>query len=414
MSLIVTKFGGTSLCDLERVQAAARIVVACHQKGHEVIVVVSAMAGETDKLEDLGYSISTRPDPREMDVLLASGEQVSIALIAMAIQDLGIPAMSYLGNQVPVYTTECHQRARITEVGCNELRRSIDQGAIPVIAGFQGVAPSGEITTIGRGGSDTTAVAVAVAMEASECRIYTDVDGVYTADPRIVEQARRMDRVTFEEMLELAALGAKVLHLRSVEYARRYSIPLKVFSSFIDGPGTLIVEEGESMDQPEVSAITFDKNEAKVTIARVPDIPGIAYQLLGPVGDANISVDMIVQNVSRDHRTDLTFTVPRSDFEQSLEILRDRVIRLRREAEDPTLYDMEVIGDDTIAKVTAVGLGIRSHAGIATKMFETLAQYGINIQMISTSEIKISVVIHEDFCELAVRMLHSAFNLGTD
>ncbi|MCY3542239.1 MAG: aspartate kinase [Gammaproteobacteria bacterium] len=414
MSLIVTKFGGTSLCDLERVQAAARKVVDCRHEGHEVIVVVSAMAGETDKLEDLGYSISTRPNPREMDVLLASGEQVSIALIAMAIQDLGVPAMSYLGNQVPVYTNECHQRARITEVGCKELRRSIEQGAIPVVAGFQGIAPTGEITTIGRGGSDTTAVAIAVAMEASECRIYTDVDGVYTADPRIVEQARRMDSVTFEEMLELAALGAKVLHLRSVEYARRYSIPLKVFSSFIDGPGTLIVEEGESMEQPEVSAITFDKNEAKVTITHVPDIPGIAYQLLGPVGDANISVDMIVQNVSRNQRTDLTFTVPRSNFEQSLEILRDQVIRLRSEAEDPTLYDMEVVGDDAIAKVTAVGLGIRSHAGIATKMFETLAQYGINIQMISTSEIKISVVIHEDFCELAVRMLHSAFDLGTD
>lgn len=414
MSLIVTKFGGTSLCDLERVQAAARKVVACRLEGHEVIVVVSAMAGETDKLEDLGYSISTRPDPREMDVLLASGEQVSIALIAMAIQDLGVPAVSYLGNQVPVHTTECHQRARITEVGCKELRRSIDQGAIPVIAGFQGVAPSGEITTIGRGGSDTTAVAVAVALDASECRIYTDVDGVYTADPRIVEQARRMDRVTFEEMLELAALGAKVLHLRSVEYARRYSIPLKVFSSFIDGPGTLIVEEGESMDQLEVSAITFDKNEAKVTITNVPDTPGIAYQLLGPVGDANISVDMIVQNVSRDQRTDLTFTVQRSDFEQSLEILRDRVSSLRCEADDSPLYEMEVVGDDSIAKVTAVGLGMRSHAGVATKMFETLAQYGINIQMISTSEIKISVVIHEDFCELAVRMLHTAFDLGTD
>ena len=414
MSLIVTKFGGTSLCDLERVQAAARKVVACRQEGHEVIVVVSAMAGETDKLEDLGYSISNRPDPREMDVLLASGEQVSVALIAMAIQDLGEPAMSYLGNQVPVYTNGCHQRARITDVGCEELRRSINQGAIPVVAGFQGVAPTGEITTIGRGGSDTTAVAIAVAMEALECRIYTDVDGVYTADPRIVEQARRMDRVTFEEMLELAALGAKVLHLRSVEYARRYSIPLKVFSSFIDGPGTLIVEEGESMEQPEVSAITFDKNEAKVTITNVPDIPGIAYRLLGPVGDANISVDMIVQNVSRDERTDLTFTVPRNDFEQSLEILRDQVIHLRREAEVSNLCEMEVIGDDAIAKVTAVGLGVRSHAGIATKMFETLAQYGINIQMISTSEIKISVVIHEDFCELAVRMLHSAFDLGTD
>lgn len=414
MSVIVTKFGGTSLCDLERVQAAARKVVACRREGHDVIVVVSAMAGETDKLEDLGYSISARPDPREMDVLLASGEQVSSALIALAIQDLGVPAVSYLGNQVPVYTTECHQTARITEVGRNELQRSIEQGEIPVVAGFQGVAPSGEITTIGRGGSDTTAVAVAVAMEAIECRIYTDVDGVYTADPRIVEQARRMARVTFEEMLELAALGAKVLHLRSVEYARKYSIPLKVFSSFEEGPGTLIVEEGESMEQPEVSAITFDKNEAKVTITNVPDVPGIAYQLLGPVGDANISVDIIVQNASRDQRTDLTFTVQRTDFDQSLEILRDRVLILRREADDPSLYDMEVVGDDSIAKVTAVGLGMRSHAGVATKMFETLAQYGINIQMISTSEIKISVVIHEDFCELAVRMLHSAFDLGTD
>ena len=414
MSLIVTKFGGTSLCDLERVQAAGRKVVACRKEGHAVIVVVSAMAGETDKLEDLGYSISSRPDPREMDVLLASGEQVSSALIAMAIQDLGVRAVSYLANQVPVFTNDCHQRARITEVGCKELQLSIDRGEIPVVAGFQGIAPTGEITTIGRGGSDTTAVAVAVAMGAIECRIYTDVDGVYTADPRIVEQARRMDRVTFEEMLELAALGAEVLHLRSVEYARRYSIPLKVFSSFEDGPGTLIVEEGESMEQPEVSAITFDKNEAKLTITNVPDIPGIAYQLLGPVGDANISVDMIVQNASRDERTDLTFTVQRSDFEQSLEILRDRVHSLRCDAEDPSLYEMEVVGDDSIAKVTAVGLGMRSHAGVATKMFETLAQYGINIQMISTSEIKISVVIHEDFCELAVRTLHSAFDLGTD
>ena len=414
MSVIVAKFGGTSLCDLERVQAAARKVVDCRREGHDVIVVVSAMAGETDKLEDLGYSISARPDPREMDVLLASGEQVSSALIAMAIQDLGIPAVSYLGNQVPVYTNECHQTARITEVGCIELQRSIEQGEIPVVAGFQGVAPSGEITTIGRGGSDTTAVAVAVAMKAIECRIYTDVDGVYTADPRIVEQARRMARVTFEEMLELAALGAKVLHLRSVEYARKYSIPLKVFSSFEEGPGTLIVEEGESMEQPEVSAITYDKSEAKVTITNVPDVPGIAYQLLGPVGDANISVDMIVQNSSRDHRTDLTFTVQRTDFGRSLTILRGSVKRLRQEAEDSSEYRMDVVGDDTIAKVTAVGLGMRSHAGVATKMFETLAQYGINIQMISTSEIKISVVIHEDFCELAVRMLHSAFNLGSD
>ena len=414
MSVIVAKFGGTSLCDLERVQAAARKVVACRREGHDVIVVVSAMAGETDKLEDLGYSISARPDPREMDVLLASGEQVSSALIAMAIQDLGFPAVSYLGNQVPVYTNECHQTARITEVGCIELQRSIEQGEIPVVAGFQGVAPSGEITTIGRGGSDTTAVAVAVAMKAIECRIYTDVDGVYTADPRIVEQAHRMARVTFEEMLELAALGAKVLHLRSVEYARKYSIPLKVFSSFEDGPGTLIVEEGESMEQPEVSAITFDKNEAKVTITNVPDVPGIAYQLLGPVGDANISVDMIVQNASRDQRTDLTFTVQRSDFERSIKILRGSVKQLSQETDDSSKYHMDVVGDDTIAKVTAVGLGMRSHAGVATKMFETLAQYGINIQMISTSEIKISVVIHEDFCELAVRMLHSAFNLGTD
>lgn len=414
MSLIVTKFGGTSLCDLERVQAAARKVVDCRQEGHDVIVVLSAMAGETDKLEDLGYSISAHPDPREMDVLLASGEQVSIALIAMAIQDLGVPAVSFLGNQVPVRTNDSHQRARITEVGCKELKRSLKHGKVPVVAGFQGIAPSGEITTIGRGGSDTTAVAVSVAMGADECRIYTDVDGVYTADPRIVEQARRMDRVTFEEMLELAALGARVLHLRSVEYARKYSIPLKVLSSFEDGPGTLIVEEGDSMEQPEVSAITFDKNEAKVTITNVPDVPGIAYQLLGPVGDANISVDMIVQNASRDQRTDLTFTVQQSDFERSVEILRASVKRLRLEADDPWEHEMEVVGDDLIAKVTAVGLGVRSHAGVATKMFETLAQYGINIQMISTSEIKISVVIHEDFCELAARVLHSAFELGAD
>lgn len=413
MSLVVAKFGGTSVADLARVEAVAGHVAACRSEGNKVVVVVSAMADETDRLVALGKGVSDRSDPREMDVLLSSGEQVSIALVAMALQELGLAARSFLASQIKLHTTGPHTKAKISRVEVAHLQACVDSDVIPVVAGFQGVGNDGDITTIGRGGSDTTAVAIAAALNADECRIYTDVDGVYTADPRIVEQARRLDRVICEEMLEMAALGAKVLHTRCVEYAHRYSVPLRVMSSFNSGSGTLIgeEEEGDEMERPVVSAVTHDRNEAKVTVLRVPDEPGLAYKLLGPIGDAGISVDMIVQNVGAGDLTDMTFTVKREDYQQSMEILRESIDELSGDLSAEQIEHMRVVGDDSIAKVTVVGVGMRSHAGVATTMFETLARYSINIQMISTSEIKISVVIHEDFCELAVRALHSAFEL---
>ena len=413
MSLVVAKFGGSSVADLERIRAVAQHVEACKDEGHDVVVVVSAMAGDTDRLVELGSSVVQQPDPREMDVLLASGEQVSIALLAMAIQERGFKARSFLANQIKMRTNGNHMKAKIQSVEVKGLKENIASGVIPVIAGFQGIGADGDVTTIGRGGSDTTAVAVAAALKADECRIYTDVEGVYTADPRIVEHAQKLDQVVCEEMLEMAALGAKVLHTRCVEYAHRYSVPLRVLSSFVPGTGTLICEEGEQddMERPDVSAVTHDRNEAKLTVTRVPDKPGLAYKLLGPIGEAGISVDMIVQNVGAESLTDMTFTVKREDYQQSQKILRESIDELANELSEEQVRRMEVDGDDSIAKVTVVGVGMRSHAGVATTMFETLAQYGINIQMISTSEIKISVIIHEDFCELAVRALHSAFNL---
>lgn len=413
MSLVVAKFGGTSLADLERIRIVAGHIASCRDEGHDVVVVVSAMAGDTDRLIDLGTSVVKRPDPREMDVLLAAGEQVSVALVAMAVQERGIKARSFLASQIKMRTNGKHMKARIQSVEVKGLQEDIAAGVIPVIAGFQGIGSDGDLTTIGRGGSDTTAVAVAAALEADECRIYTDVEGVHTADPRIVEHAQKLDRVVCEEMLEMAALGAKVLHTRCVEYAHRYSVPLRVLSSFQQGTGTLICEEGEDddMERPVVSAVTHDRNEAKLTVTRVPDKPGLAYRLLGPIGEAGISVDMIVQNVGVGSLTDMTFTVKREDYQQSLEILRASISELSDELSEDQVKQMKVVGDDSIAKVTVVGVGMRSHAGVATTMFETLAQYGINIQMISTSEIKISVIIHEDFCELAVRALHSAFKL---
>ena len=413
MSLVVAKFGGTSVADLERIRAVARHVEACKDEGHDVVVVVSAMAGDTDRLVELGSSVVEQPDPREMDVLLASGEQVSIALLAMAIQERGFKARSFLANQIQMRTVGKHMKAKIQSVEVEGLLQNIASGVIPVIAGFQGIGGDGDVTTIGRGGSDTTAVAVAAALKADECRIYTDVEGVYTADPRIVEHAQKLDTVVCEEMLEMAALGAKVLHTRCVEYAHRYSVPLRVLSSFVPGTGTLICEEREQddMERPDVSAVTHDRNEAKLTVTRVPDKPGLAYKLLGPIGEAGISVDMIVQNVGDESLTDMTFTVKREDYLLSQKILRESINELSNELSKEQVQRMDVNGDDSIAKVTVVGVGMRSHAGVATTMFETLAQYGINIQMISTSEIKISVIIHEDFCELAVRALHSAFNL---
>lgn len=413
MSLVVAKFGGTSVADLERIRVVAGHVESCKEEGHDVVVVVSAMAGDTDRLVEMGSTVVQQPDPREMDVLMASGEQVSVALLAMAIQERGLKARSLLANQIRMRTEGSHMKAKIQSVEVKRLQENVAAGVIPVIAGFQGIGVDGDITTIGRGGSDTTAVAVAAALDADECRIYTDVEGVYTADPRIVEHAQKLDRVVCEEMLEMAALGAKVLHTRCVEYAHRYSVSLRVLSSFVPGTGTLICEEGEKdeMERPDVSAVTHDRNEAKLTVTRVPDKPGLAYKLLGPIGEAGISVDMIVQNVGEESLTDMTFTVKREDYQQSQEILRESIAELSNELSEDQVQLMNVVGDDSIAKVTVVGVGMRSHAGVATTMFETLAQYGINIQMISTSEIKISVIIHEDFCELAVRALHSAFKL---
>ena len=403
MTLIVQKYGGTSVGSIDKIRAVAKRVGDARDAGHEVIVVLSAMAGETDRLQDLGSSISARPAPEEMDVLLAAGEQASIALLAMALKDLGHPSRSYLAHQVGIRTDADHQRARIEQIDTAALRESLAAGVTPVVAGFQGIeGSSGRLTTLGRGGSDTTAVAVAAAVEAHECQICTDVDGVYTADPRIVADARRLDHVTFEEMFELASLGSKVLHPRSVEFAGKYAVPLRVLSSFAAGGGTLITVESESMEQPIVSGIAHARDEAKITMSGVPDVPGVASKILGPVGRAPIDEDMIVQNTGADGLTDFTFTVKRGDYARTLELVQPVCAELGARS---------VSGDDQIAKVSVVGVGMRSHAGVAMRVFDTLAAENINIQMISTSEIKISVVVAERYMELAVRALHAAFEL---
>ena len=403
MALIVQKFGGTSVGSVDKIRAVARRVADARDAGHRVIVVLSAMAGETDRLQDLGASISAKPAPEEMDVLLAAGEQASIALLAMALKDLGHPSRSYLAHQVGIRTDADHQRARIEKIDTAALCESLAAGVTPVVAGFQGIdGSSGRLTTLGRGGSDTTAVALAAAVEADECQICTDVDGVYTADPRIVADARRLDHVTFEEMFELASLGSKVLHPRSVEFAGKYAVPLRVLSSFAAGSGTLITVESESMEQPIVSGIAHAQDEAKITMSGVPDVPGVASKILGPVGRAPIEVDMIVQNTGADGLTDFTFTVKRSDYSRALEMLQPVCEELGARS---------ISGDDEIAKVSVVGVGMRSHAGVAMRVFDTLAAENINIQMISTSEIKISVVVAERYMELAVRALHAAFEL---
>ncbi|MEZ5558402.1 MAG: aspartate kinase [Pseudomonadales bacterium] len=402
MNILVQKYGGTSVGSVERIQAVADRVAGYVRAGKSVVVVVSAMSGETNRLVALGRQVSARPLPREMDVLQAAGEQVTIALLAMALSDRGLPARSYLGDQVAIRTDNSFGRARITSIDTEHLLDDLNGGVVPVIAGFQGVDQDGNLTTLGRGGSDTTAVAVAAALKAEECQIWTDVDGVYTADPRIVGAARRLDKITFEEMLELASLGSKVLHPRSVEFAGKYQVPLRVLSSFDEGPGTLITMESKTLEQPIVSGIAHSRDEAKVTMSGVPDVPGVASKILGPVSKAGIEVDMIVQNTGADGLTDFTFTVKRDDFERAMELLAPVKDQLGAR---------ELSGDNRIAKVSVVGVGMRSHAGVATQMFDALAEEGINIQMISTSEIKISVVVDERYLELAVRCIHEAFEL---
>lgn len=406
MALIVQKYGGTSVGTVERISTVADKVVRTRQAGHDVVVVVSAMSGETDRLLTLARQINADANPREVDVLLATGEQVTIALLAMALHRRGCDARSYTGAQVHILTDNVHGKARILDIDDARVRDDLKKGRVVVIAGFQGADQDGNITTLGRGGSDTTAVAMAAALKADECQIYTDVDGVYTTDPRIVPEARRLDRITAEEMLELASLGAKVLQIRSVEFAGKYRVPLRVLSSFEDGSGTLITyDEDRGMEQALISGIAFNRDEAKLTIMGVPDEPGVAYRILGPIADANINVDMIVQNVGQDGTTDFTFTVHRSDYRKALEILRKIAKQLAAR---------EISGDDKIVKISIVGVGMRSHAGIASQMFKVLAAEGINIQMISTSEIKISVVVEEKYLELGVRALHSAFGLDKE
>ncbi len=404
MALIVQKYGGTSVGSPERIKNVAKRVARWKAKGHDVVVVVSAMSGETNRLIALTKEIQAQPDPRELDVVVSTGEQVTIGLLSMALLEAGVPARSYTGGQVRILTDSAHTKARILSIDEENMRADLKAGRVVVVAGFQGVDENGNITTLGRGGSDTTGVALAAALKADECQIYTDVDGVYTTDPRIVPEARRLKTVTFEEMLEMASLGSKVLQIRSVEFAGKYKVRLRVLSSFEDeGEGTLITfEEDKDMEKAVISGIAFNRDEAKITVLGVPDRPGIAYQILGPVGEANIDVDMIVQNVGHDGLTDFSFTVHRNDYQKALNVLK------------PVLEHTKARGiqsGDRIAKVSVVGVGMRSHAGIASTMFRTLAEEGINIEMISTSEIKVSVVIDEKYTELAVRVLHKAFGL---
>ncbi len=403
MALYVQKFGGTSVGSVERIQAVAARVKASREQGHDVVVVVSAMSGETNRLIGLANEITKRPTPREYDVLVSTGEQVTIALLSMALAEIGQEARSYTGGQVRILTDSVHNKARIENIDTDSIRADLAAGRVVVVAGFQGVDANGHITTLGRGGSDTTAVALAAALKADEAQIFTDVDGVYTTDPRVEPNARRMETITFEEMLEMASQGSKVLQIRSVEFAGKYNVPLRVLSSFKDGPGTLITVEDDNMEQALISGIAFNKDEAQLTVQGVPDRPGIAYAILGPIGAANIEVDMILQNVGSDDTTDFTFTVHRNDYERAMEILQ---------AVSKDLGARKVAGSTSICKLAMVGVGMRSHAGIAAKMFEVLAKEGINIQMISTSEIKIAVVVEDKYLELAVRALHSAFELG--
>ena len=408
MALIVQKYGGTSMGSPERIKNVAKRVARWKAQGHQIVVVVSAMSGETNRLIGLAKEVQATPDPRELDVMVSTGEQVTIALLAMALKGIGVDAKSYTGAQVKILTDSSHTKARILDIEEKNMRADLDSGKVIIVAGFQGVDEHGAITTLGRGGSDTTGVALAAALKADECQIYTDVDGVYTTDPRIVPEAKKLERITFEEMLEMASLGSKVLQIRSVEFAGKYKVKLRVLSSFEEEGketnGTLItLEEDSTMEQPIISGIAFNRDEAKLTVLGVPDKPGIAYQILGPISEANIDVDMIIQNVGHDGTTDFSFTVNRSEYARAKKILEDSVQK--------HVGARAIMGDEKICKVSAVGVGMRSHPGVASQMFRTLAEEGINIQMISTSEIKISVVVDEKYLELAVRVLHKAFGL---
>lgn len=407
MSLFVQKFGGTSVASVSHIENVARKIISAREQGHSVVAVVSAMGKETDRLVGLADEVSFTglEARREMDVLLSTGEQVTISLLAMTLTKMGVPSRSFTGRQAGIYTDNEFTKARVLNIDTEALQHEIEQGVVPVVAGFQGTDDQGNITTLGRGGSDTTAVALAAVLKADECQIYTDVEGVFTTDPRVVEGARCLKEITFEEMLELASLGSKVLHTRAVEFASKYEVPLRVLSSFTDAPGTLITGEDDSMEDPIISGITFTRDEAKLTMLGVKDVPGIASAILGPISEANIEVDMIVQNVAADMSTDFTFTVRREDYEQALAILENIA---------KNIDARHVSGDNKIAKLSMVGVGMRSHAGVASKMFQVLADESINIQMISTSEIKISVVIAEKYLELAARALHSAFDLAQE
>ncbi|KAF0220222.1 MAG: aspartate [Geobacteraceae bacterium] len=403
MALVVQKYGGTSMGTIERIRNVAKRVVKTYDAGNDMVVVVSAMSGETNKLVALANEVCEFPDSREYDVLVASGEQVSIALLAMCLKSMGYKARSYHGWQVPIVTDSAYSKARIEKIDDKKMRADLKEGAIVIVAGFQGMDKDGNVTTLGRGGSDTSAVALAAALKADVCEIYTDVDGVYTTDPNICEDARKIDKVSYDEMLELASLGAKVLQIRSVEFAKKYNVDVHVRSSFNDNQGTMVTKEDKEMEAVLVSGIAYDKNEAKIAVMHVPDKPGIAAKILSPLSDANISVDMIVQNVSEAGLTDFTFTVTKADFKKALAITKESAKEVNAK---------EVMTDENISKISIVGLGMRSHAGVATKMFQTLAREGINIQMISTSEIKVSVVIDAKYTELAVRVLHEAFGLS--
>ena len=405
MPLIVEKYGGSSVGTPERIRAVADRVAASHRAGEDLVVVLSAMAGETNRLLELAREIDPEADARETDVLVSTGEQVTIALLTMALHKLNVPARSYTGGQVRILTDNVHGKARILDIDADMVRTDIEQRNVVVIAGFQGVDGEGNITTLGRGGSDTTAVAMAAALQADECRIYTDVDGVYTADPRIVPDARRLQQITVEEMLELSSLGAKVLQTRSVEFAGKYKVPLRVLSSFESGKGTLITYEVNKMEQPLIAGIAYNRDEAKLTIRGVPDQPGVASTIFGQISDAHVNVDMIIQNVAQDGTTDLTFTVNRSEYTDARSLLEQISIQLKAR---------EVVGDDQLAKISIVGVGMRSHAGIASTMFEAMATEGINIELISTSEIKISIGVADRYVELAVRALHKAFGLEVE
>ena len=404
MALIVQKYGGTSVGSPERIKNVARRVARWQSQGHQIVVVLSAMSGETNRLLALAREMQANPDPRELDVIASTGEQVTIALLAMALKDIGVDAISYTGWQMPLSTDSAYTKARIQSIEDKRMRADLDAGRVVVVAGFQGIDETGSITTLGRGGSDTSAVAIAAALKADECQIYTDVNGVYTTDPRVVPEARKLTTITFEEMLEMASLGSKVLQIRSVEFAGKYKVKLRVLSSFEeDGEGTLITfEEDKTMEKATVAGIAFDRNEARINVKGVPDKPGIAYQILGPVADAMIEVDMIIQNLGESGTTDFSFTVPRGEYQKTLGILREVQSHVGA---------AKVDGDDKIAKVSIIGVGMRSHTGIASTMFRTLAEEGINIQMISTSEIKVSVLIDEKYLELAVRVLHKVFGL---